>query len=111
MSFKNKLLLDIGIVVFAIVLATTVIWWTGGRIQATVTSVDQLRSDASLRAALLVYLAELRENQEKVKPYLPVINELLPTRENAIGLSRTLQNLVVQHNLPAFSTPNVNEKP
>ena len=103
MSFKNKLLLDIGIALGAIVICTFVIWWVGGRIQAAVQNIDRLRSDEALRASLLTYLGELKINQEKAKPYVPIIQGLLPSKDKIIGLSNRLGGLAAQYGLQGLS--------
>ncbi len=104
-------MLDIGIALGAVFISTFLIWWIGGKINGTVTTIDRLRSDEALRTSLLTYLAELKANQEKTKPYVPIIQGLLPSRDTVIGLSNRLGSLAAQNNLSGFSFTFGTEKP
>lgn len=103
MSFRNKLLFNIGIALGALVLSSLLMWWVGGRIDGTVEDLNRKRSDEALRTSLLAYLGELRANQEKAREYLPIVQNLLPSKDIVIGLPNVVQTLAVRYGLQGAS--------
>lgn len=103
MDFKRNFLFNVGITLGVVIIASGVIWFTAGKIQATVNEIHRVRTDEALSTTLLTYLGTLKANQERVRPHLSTVQNLLPTNSGAIALSETLRSLASRHNLESFS--------
>ncbi|MEK7634484.1 MAG: type 4a pilus biogenesis protein PilO [Patescibacteria group bacterium] len=107
---KRQLTILIGIGTAAILILLTALFLIGWDIDKRVWQINGLRNNLNSRFSTTENLSDLRDDMEKFKPYIPLVDSFLPNKDRLINLSREF-NIVAFQNKVNFSSSFAGESP
>lgn len=109
-NFYKNLLKHNTFYLIGILALAALLFFTYASIQDLVTKIDQERSALASKSNALSSLASLRGDFEKAKPYLSLLENILPPRDQLLVFSNELEGLAQKNNLQ-FGFTYGEEKP
>lgn len=100
---KRQLTILIGAGAVEILILAAALFLIGWDINKRVGEINELRNNMNLRFSTTENLSNLRDDMEKFKPYIPLLNSFLPNKDRLINLSREF-NIVAFQNKVNFSS-------
>lgn len=104
MSFKKHLLIFIGIPLGVCLILAIALFFLGPDIVKRTNQIKQLQKELSFRLQATESLALLRQDLERAQPYLPNLENILPTRDQLVGFSRDLGIIARQNQVDLNSS-------
>lgn len=96
MGFKQQLIIVLAIYLGLIVLLGAVLIWLGNDISQKAGNINQLQNEISLKTKANESLAALRQDYAKAQSYETALNNILPSRDQLLGLRRELETMASQ---------------
>ncbi|MEE8131834.1 MAG: type 4a pilus biogenesis protein PilO [Candidatus Paceibacterota bacterium] len=97
MSFKKKLLLNIGISLGIILILGAALFFLNSKIKDEVKQIQKVKEKLTLRSQTTEFIALLRRESEQVEPYLDDLDNMIITKDKLVNLSQDLSTIAMQN--------------
>lgn len=99
MSFKKKLLLNIGISLGIILILGVALFFLSSEIKNNAKEIQEVKEKMVLRSQTTKSIALLRRESEQVEPYLAKLDNILITKDKLVNFSQDLNAIAKQNKI------------